>query len=414
MALAIMALNRQAVSQFFREAPRALVGIVLLSLALPLLQIVPLPAAIWQALPGRELVSQTYDIAGIDGDSWFTWSVDPVRTLVAFCSTIAPAAIIVIGWSLSSPMRLRLALTLIVASLLALLLGAYQLSTANTSGILQAISPDTNVLYATFSNRNSTGIFFVIAAIIVAALPSAGRSGLLLAQIAAGSLMVIATILTQSRSSMALLLVFLAFLTLRLGAHFWAARAPARKDAQTPKGAAQASRKAVYLAAILGLAMVCAIAASLAFGGRASSSVERFANLDTDRTEVWEDGIYVAQRYWPVGSGTGTFDEVFQIDESLEYVSLARAGRAHNDYVEIAIESGLLGPLLVLAWFVWIGMAATRRTGDSDRWLAFGAAASLACIALQSGIDYPLRNEAMLCVAAIMIVLLFPPRRAVR
>ena len=87
-------------------------------------------------------------------------------------------------------------------------------------------------------------------------------------------------------------------------------------------------------------------------------ATDRFAGSTEDaRLYLWDDAVYAAERYFPVGSGMGTFDDVFQIDESLENMSVKRAGRAHNDYLEVAIEAGLPGIILIGAWLallVWL------------------------------------------------------------
>lgn len=98
------------------------------------------------------------------------------------------------------------------------------------------------------------------------------------------------------------------------------------------------------------------------------------------------------------------------MDESLEYVSLGRAGRAHSNYRELAIELGIPGIILLAAWLVWLGQACWRRRRDSDCWLAYVVFASCITISLQSALDYPLRNHAMLAVAGLLLVFLLPFR----
>lgn len=400
-AIAILALNAKEVRAFIREAPRFLVLLTSATVIFPLLQVIPLPPSVWQALPGRELVVQSYTVAGIDSESWFTFSVDPLRTLAAFCATLAPATFIAVGWSLSQRQRHLLAATLVGLAMGAFALGVVQLTSGNTAGLLQDITAEASVFYATFSNRNSTGIFFIIATMLLAALPLPFRGVWPFGAAIAGVLMVLAVVLTQSRSGMTLLLVLVAFVFARLAAAYLLGK---------QEGTLTRLRPLLIGFAFAGALVVLAIAASVATGGRAAQSIDRFAQIDGDRLEMWDDGAFVAGRYAPTGAGTGTFDEVFQIDESLSYVSPARAGRAHNDYIELVIETGVVGPLLLVAWFAWLAMAVWQRRRDPDRWLAFAAWTSFICIALQSVLDYPLRNLTMLCVAAVLLVLLLPMR----
>ena len=120
---------------------------------------------------------------------------------------------------------------------------------------------------------------------------------------------------------------------------------------------------------------------------------------------MWEDAAFAAREYWPVGSGMGTFDEVFQLHESLEYISPRRAGRAHSDVLEVVIEGGIFSALLVLGWLAWCA-AAVFRAPPFWRWTALGAGTGVLTLLLQSLLDYPLRSQTLLCMAAVLVVLL--------
>jgi O-antigen ligase len=134
-------------------------------------------------------------------------------------------------------------------------------------------------------------------------------------------------------------------------------------------------------------------------------SLSRFDDTDGMRAEMREDARFVAARYWPVGAGMGNFDEVFQVDESLEYVSPRRAGRAHMDYLELAIEAGVAGALLAAGWLGWALMGGWRSLRRRGAWPARAATLGVFSIAAQSLLAFPLRSQAMLCVAALAIVL---------
>ena len=398
-ALLVFAANRAAVTQFVKTAPRALVVLVIASVFLPLVQLLPLPPTLWRSLPGREVVAQSLDIAGAAAPSWYPVSLDRARTLIAFCGTIAPAAIIAVGSGLPIAGKLRLVWTFVLAAMAAFLLGAAQLVSANSSGLLFPITPKADVLYATFANRNSTGLFFALAALACAFLATTGRRAVLPATIG-GILLALGTVLTQSRSSMGLLVVVLLFTLISIAACL------IRKGHQ-PREASVEPRRWPAVAALAAVLLI-GVAAALSFsgGGRIAASAERLSSLATDRPEVWEDGLYAARVYWPAGSGMGTFDEVFQLHESLEYVSPRRAGRAHQDYIELAIEAGPAGLLVAAGWIGWIAWASLVAFPTHRRWIALGAGTGLAMIAMQSLVDYPLRCQTLLCVGALLVILL--------
>jgi O-antigen ligase len=397
VALVLLAIHAGRLRQFAGEAPRSLQAVLFLTLAVPLLQLVPLPPAIWQALPGRELAVEAYALAGIPSDSWAPLSLDRARTLVAFTGLLAPVSVIVIGVTLGESEKRVLAWTLVALALVSFALGAVQLLSGNSAAMFYPNNAAADVLYATFANRNSTGLFFVCAAMLTLALLRSGDTRSLLAPAAIIVLLLVGTILTQSRSSMALWVLATLFLVARLG---WSIVGKCRSG----------SLRGGLSVVLGGLAVVGLIAGSALMGGRAETSFARFAEFDQSRFEVWEDAAYAAGQYWPTGSGMGTFDEVFQIHESLEYVSPRKAGRAHNDYLEIAMEAGVAGLTLVMLWAVWVLLAMAGAVRSGPDWRRLGAGAVFGVIALQSTLDYPLRSQTMLCVAALMIVLLLPRR----
>jgi O-antigen ligase len=140
--------------------------------------------------------------------------------------------------------------------------------------------------------------------------------------------------------------------------------------------------------------------------GPIDEALERFEAQDDPRRYIWDDASYSARRYWPMGAGMGTFDEVFQVDESLENLSYRTAGRAHNDYLELAIEAGIPGLALAGLWLALIGWLSWRARLSSQRWMAWAGSSFLLAIALQSITDYPLRNQTILAFAAFALLLL--------
>ncbi|WP_120077420.1 O-antigen ligase family protein [Aurantiacibacter odishensis] len=404
-ALAVLALNAPLVMRFLREGPRPLQLLAGLTLLLPLMQLVPLPPQVWQGLPGRELLGESYAIAGIAGERWVPVSVNPMRTLVAFCASLVPATVIAVGSLLRIEQKLLLVWALIAATFAALCLGVAQVGSANSFGLLFEERTVSDVLYATFANRNSTALLFVITLCLMAGFSMPRQQAVMFALVPVSILLFIGTILTQSRTGMVLLVLPVGILALR-GVGALLGRRPG------PRG--RVGQPAIWLSAAAVTLVVVAVGASATMGGRAADSFARFNDTQTDRPEMWEDGLYAAGQYWPLGSGTGSFDDVFQLHESLEYVSPRRAGRAHNDYVELSIESGLIGIALAAAWLAWCGFAALRPAPDSTRWLRLGAGAGVAAIALQSLLDYPLRSQTLLCVAGVLVILLVRTREYAR
>ena len=401
-AMLLLALHGTLLARFWREAGWGLRLLLLATLALPLIQLIPLPPTMWQGLPGREPVLASHRVAGWGDEQWFPLSMDRARTLVAFCGLIVPATMIMLGARLPDQHKRVLVWTLLVLTLLSLLWGLVQLQSGNEFGLLTPITPQPDVLYATFGNRNSTGLLFVCATALALGLVQGQQPRTMLALLVLSALLIVGTILTQSRSSMALLAAPLVLALLRLG---WAAIKRSRSPVRD-------SKLLVAAMACMVLLVTGAIAYSATQpGGRVAAAFARFSDAGTDRPEMWEDGIYAAQQYWPLGSGMGTFDEVFQLHESLEYVSPRRAGRAHSDWIEVAIEAGPFGLALALGWVLWVAAACWRQWWRGPYWPALGAGVASGAVALQSLLDYPLRNQTLLCLAGLLVAVLAAKRK---
>lgn len=390
-ALAVLACFPGAIAEFFKEGPRVLAWLVAVSIALPILQLLPLPPGMWRGLPGREIVAESLDLIGA-GQGWFPVSVDRNRTLVALSGLVAPLTVLMLGWRLEKAALLRLLQLLVLLGLVNVFAGGAQLLSGNEwANWYPGGKPDE--IYGTFANHNSTGMFLIVAllALVFQPAPEANRVPWLAGMTLAGFVLVIGTVLTQSRSS-SFLLVFVAILFIARVA-VWLGRM---------RGGRSSSLVAAGVIAGLGIAAAVALFSN----DKVQQTLSRFADLEDARPAIWQDTLVVAERYWPVGSGIGTFDEVFQVDESLEFVEPGRAGRAHNDYLEVAVESGLPGLGLLACWLVWLGICAIGVLKRGPALPAIAALSSLALIAAQSLLDYPLRSQALLCVAALMVAII--------
>lgn len=403
LALAILAFHRDAFFGFWKEAPTPLRILTASTLAIPIFQLIPLPEAVWQALPGRDLVAQSRAAAGLSG--WAPASVDPARTMVALSGMVVPLVMLTVGWSAPRRDLLTLGWVVVALGLLCFVIGIPQVLSGGSAFRFYDERPPTAHLLATFANRNSTGIFLASALTLAALLPlplARPHPLALPARLAICALLAVGIILTQSRTAVVLAIIPAALGLLRAFAG-WRAMAAPSPTAPTRT----ASRRP--LAALLAAIALGAVAAGALFTfapGRVGDILERFEAQDDPRRFIWDDAAYSASRYWPVGSGMGTFDEVFQIDESLENMAQRRAGRAHNDFLELAIEAGFAGIAIAACWLLLAAWYAWKARTSSLRWAAWGGAAILLAIGLQSITDYPLRNQAMLAAASFALLLL--------
>ena len=113
----------------------------------------------------------------------------------------------------------------------------------------------------------------------------------------------------------------------------------------------------------------------------------------------------------------GTFVPVYPMFEKPEGASPAYVNHAHNDILEVWLETGVLGLVLMGLFAVWLvrrSVAIWRSTppdgaSDLDWSLARAATIVIGLIIAHSFVDYPLRTGAMMAIMAFACALLIEP-----
>lgn len=399
-ALLFIAVNRQAMVSFVTHGPRPLVVLLIATLALPLIQLIPLPPSVWSALPGRDLLNES--LTAVGEPSWRPATVSTARTLVAFLGLIAPFAVVALGLAAPQDRLKQAVLAFVGMGVASVLLGAVQVLSGGNAAQLYPENLTPGAMFGLFANRNSTAIFLVCCLLLLCTRPSSRLLSVgWIVTASAAALLSVGVVLTQSRTGLVLLSLPFGLALLRGLFAMTARKTAGAKQSGNLSRIVISSGLAVVLIG-LGVAAGTGTLTESRFG----AVLDRFNKAEEQRPAIWEDARFAAERYWPVGAGMGTFDEVFQIDESLENITPRRAGRAHNDYIEIAIEAGAAGFVLIALWACWALWTTWSALGQDRRWEALSGTGILVAIALQSLLDYPLRNQAMLCMAAFAIVLM--------
>jgi len=160
---------------------------------------------------------------------------------------------------------------------------------------------------------------------------------------------------------------------------------------------------------LLAPALLIAVAVGAIFTLPVSATVQSLgakASVESRRT-LAGTSLKAAVDFMPLGSGLGSFAHVYRLHEDPGTVDRTFVNHAHNDYLEIAVETGLPGILWVLLFLVWWVSAAAGRWSDGvdDPFAKAGTIASAAILA-HSLVDFPLRTSAMAAVIAMEVALL--------
>ena len=72
-----------------------------------------------------------------------------------------------------------------------------------------------------------------------------------------------------------------------------------------------------------------------------------------ERQVMWSNTDKSIPEFLTMGSGAGSFETLYPRFEDPETITPTYTSHAHNDYLEIALETGVPGILLLIAFLVW-------------------------------------------------------------
>ncbi len=371
-------------------------GLAVALVALYILQLIPLPPSLWSALPGRAAIA--LNLKPFDEAPWLPLTVAPHFTIAALLSLIPPFA----AYALASrsdrdagPWVMR---TLAVFAVLTVSLQMLQI----TGGFF-LYDPKGNFAFTNGfqANRNSQGdiLAILVAALAMRQLGGWGKGAFAAQQLALGFGLMLAAVLTGSRAGMLMTAAMLFVLVYRLLAE---------------NGVAIARRPGLALGGAMLAAGGAALAATL--NPVIMRTVSRFSTGIEGRLErIWPDAIYAMEQFLPWGAGFGSFVPAFQIYESQETFSELIANRAHSEPLEVLIEGGIPGAVvvggLVLA-VLWRAFGELRLgLGKDERLRAFLLLIASLLMLAHSMVDYPLRSMSIAVLLSVLLGLVVADRR---
>lgn len=374
--------------------------IAALLLVIPIIQLIPLPPMVWQALPGREAERTALALIGRENE-WRSVSLAPARTLASLLALIPPALLLVMTSALDARSRGRILAVVAACGLLTIVVGAAQLS-GGANSPLRYYNPDSTYLEGFQANHNSTADVLLITLLAAVALirerasrgffknPDTAVPWLSLGICA---LLSVGVFLTGSRAGIMLLIPALA-------------------------GAGLILRRWLHLGRrglALGVAGVALIAAAGFGAGTSNPAIAkvavRFSLGDELRPEIWADSAYTARAHFPVGAGMGNFVPAMLANERLEVVRPNVPNRAHNEFLELLVEAGAFGLVAaaaIAALLARSGYRGLKRLGDAQPGQVLFGAMALSLLALHSLVDYPFRSMSLAMLAAAAAALILP------
>ncbi|MDE8653194.1 O-antigen ligase family protein [Novosphingobium sp. H3SJ31-1] len=353
-------------------------------MVVPVLQLVPVPQAIWHLAPQSEHWLAVQSFTG--PLRWRPISLHPEMTVGALIDTLSFVALLLAGIQLNIDERVKTIDAVIAIAFGSVLLGVLQGQLGLRQLYLQADAvPGT--ITGFFGNRNHQADFLVIATGLCATRIQTGRP--IGHNVMTGALCLLfaaAAITTHSRSALVLLVILAVAMSV--------IRLRSRLGALLVSGS--------ILVALIGLSVSNSVVTDV---------LARFSGdtIKLSRLTIWAQSQIAVRQTFPLGSGIGTFREFYESIEPLDLVGPTFVNHAHNDALQVIVEAGLLGLAslaLVAGAIGWLAWKALARRNDT---MAHGAAICLCVPMLHSLVDYPLRTMAISSLVAVMIGLLCPP-----
>ena len=403
----------------WKESKRSAEWALMLCLAIaivPLLQLIPLPPWIWTRLPNRGEMAGVFELVGRELP-WFPVSVAPTATWLSVLSLLPPLAIFLGMIQLSYRERRLMSLILLGVGILGAFVGLLQVAQGASSPLRFYAFTNMDTAVGFFANRNHFAAILYVLLLYGAAWATevaftAGswndRRSLQTKSIVAltASLLVLviliaAEAISRSRAGLGLMIVAM-----------FGVFALALADRRTAAGVTPV--KLMMGTTIIAIALVVQFSLYRIFDKFASDP------LQDARITIARNTIRAAEAYLPFGSGFGTFVSVYPTFEPpQDAIGNAYVNHAHNDFLELTLENGAVGVILVAVFAIWLVMGSVRiwrRPANNvrpiDILLSRAATIAIALVIAHSFFDYPLRTGAMMAVLAFSCALLIEPLNA--
>lgn len=401
----LLLLGLVARPMFLKQLSWPFIGLLLLMVLLPLLQLVPLPFSIWQQFPAQQDYAQALELALSHGgvsleNTTRAFSLVPAETEYALLALLPSLTIFLVCVGMTThQLRALVPVFLAMATLQALIaLAEYGIGRSangtyvnrdHLAGFLEMALPVSLAMLAASFGQTSLrqGYHRSLRNRIRSFLYQYCNRTAIYAFISLSILL--GLIFTQSRSGVALAMFVIVLSALAFSMRLGGRNVYGMVGTYSAVG--------LSLAVLIGLVPV----------------LDRFVltdHLQDARWSIYATMLRAINDFLPFGSGVGSFREVFARYHP-EDITGVIVNRAHNDYLEWIMEGG------AIAAFIIVGLLAIyalrwRKLLQGHAWGTFhfiqvGAGIGILAILLHSLVDFNLRIPANQIYFAFLAALFF-------
>ena len=370
---------------------------LLLFVIVHFIYLLPLPPSIWTELAGRERIVEGFNLIG-SNLPWLPLSLAPEKTLFSLLDFLPPLAMIMMIGGVASDREMRVLFWAIPIFATFTVL----LAIAQVSGVSQQLYfyDFTNASYGVgfFSNTNHQASFLLMALPFAISLyktisrqTNNGDDRAALSLSVVTSIFIVLGILLTGSIAGYLLLIPILLISLYLCV----------------------SKMRIKKAYLLGVAIILVGGIVIDFIFFGNYLREFLANFNQtgqgSRQVMFATTNEAAMEFFPLGSGPGSFADVYKM---YGMVGKSSIPHAHNDFLELFLELGLVGIALGGGFLVWWGkqIITIMRKASGSSLLAKCASLSMMSVIIHSAADYPLRTISLstffmlcLCIAVLKL-----------
>lgn len=365
------------------------------------LYLIPLPSSLWAELPGRTPIKQGLDLLGIREAS-LPLSLSPQGSLWSIVWLLPPVAAFLLVLQTPHSQRKALSWVVIGLAVVSVFLGTAQLLGGPGSGLrlYRITNPDLPVGF--FANGNHLATLLLCSLPFAGYLAARGASASGKHRARRGSGVILATAIAI------FLLVGIAIIGSLAG---YGLAIPA--TVATLLIYRRAAFGQITTAWTVALGALFLVFVGLALSGPLDPKelAGELSDGSTSRKQMALNTVEAAGDFFPLGSGLGSFQDVYRTYADPDQISFTYINHAHNDYAEIALELGLPGLALLLVFFGWYGFASFKawRSDEEGANLARAGSVLIGVVLFHSIVEYPIRTSAIACLFAVGCALMISP-----
>lgn len=377
---------------------RTLIWLTLFAAGIGVLTLIPLPAGLWSGLPFRERVAEGFRLIGSPLPA-IPLTLAPSATVSSLLSLLPPIGIFLMAVRLGHSERRFLAVVTIVLACLSIVFGAFQLVGGENTPLRLYEVTNRGKPVGFFANSNHLVTLVLCAIPLVGFLASRskhrggsrrGANTLLMLSIAIAVFLMVGIAISGSLAGYGLILPAALFGFL------------VYKRASGP----------LRMPWLIGGGVLALLFVVLAVAGPLNDqSLSDKRGSAISRAVFAERTIDAIGDSFPVGTGLGTFQAIYRTYDDPQRNDRSYTNHAHNDYLELALELGIAGVLLVLLFIGWwLRRSVNVWFNDFEgAGLARAASGVIFIVLLHSLVDYPARTSAIAAVVALACAFLVVP-----